>query len=100
MTASTPERRTKSAKELAEQFGISERHVRRLIAEPRSEYLERAAARRAKAAELRKQGLKLKDIAEEMGCTVGTVGRLLHDVRKYEQQRQAAKSADPDQVVS
>ena len=82
MSARTPARRKKTARELAEQFGSSTRTVRRLVAEPREEFLARAAANRARAVELRGQGLLYREIATEMGVTTGTVGKLLHDARK------------------
>lgn len=85
MTAERPQRRTKTARELAEQFGISQRHVRRMIAEPRAEFLGRAAARRETAVRLRAQGLTYAQIAEETGIPVGTARRLVHEARKAAQ---------------
>ncbi|PBC35038.1 replication protein RepB [Rhodococcus sp. ACS1] len=82
MGAKEPARRTKTARELAEQFGATPRTIRRLIAEPRDDFEARAAARRAQAVELREQGMSYKEIAEAMGTGTGTVGRLLHDHRK------------------
>lgn len=82
MSAQTPARRKKTARELAEQFGVTTRTVQRLVAEPREEFLARAAANRARAMELRGQGLLYREIAAEMGVTTGTVGKLLHDARK------------------
>lgn len=75
-------RRGESARVLAERYGVTARAVRRAYAEPRTDYLARAAARRSQALELRTQGLKLREIAEVMGCSIGTVGSLLHDARK------------------
>lgn len=82
MSAQVPQRRTKKAKDLAEQFDISARQVRRRMAEPRHEYLARAAARREQAAQLQRQGLTYPQIAEIMGCSASHVGRILHDHRK------------------
>jgi len=82
MGAETPERRTKTARELAALYGVHPATVRRTMAEPRADYLARAAARRAHAVELRAQGMKHRQIAEEMGCSIGTVGRLLYEARR------------------
>lgn len=81
--AQAKKRRTITARELAERLGSSERTARRLVAEPREEFLARSKARRDRAVELRQQGLKYREIAEEMGISSGTIGRLLHDARKY-----------------
>lgn len=82
MGAERPVRRKKTARELAEAMGAHPRTIRRMMAEPRDEFLNRAAANRARAVELRAQGMKYREIAEAMGTTIGNVGRLLHDARK------------------
>lgn len=83
MTAKNPVRRSVPAKELARQFGVSERTVRRLIAEPINERLARAAAHRAEALQLREvEGLPYAQIAEQMGVPLGTAKRLVHTARK------------------
>ncbi len=81
--AERPVRRKQTARELAEKFGASTRTIQRLVAEPRDDYEARARERRNRAAELRKRGLQYREIAETMGCSIGTVGRLLYDARKY-----------------
>ncbi len=85
MTAREKRRRkdNATAREVAERFGVSIRTVQRLIAEPRSEFLARAAARRAEAVQLRNEGLKYAEIAERMDITTGTVSRLIHDARVH-----------------
>lgn len=83
MAAENPVRRTKTAREMAERLGVSVRTVRKIVAEPRDEFENRARERREKAAELRASGLKYKEIAEKMGISTGAVGALLHDARKY-----------------
>lgn len=83
MAAENPVRRTKTAREMAERLGVSVRTVRKIVAEPRDEFENRARERREKAAELRASGLKYKEIAEEMKISTGAVGALLHDARKY-----------------
>jgi transposase len=83
MGAKNPVRRKMTAREAAEKFGTSTRTIQRLFAEPRHNFLDRAQQRREQAVGLRERGLTYRQIAEQMGCTVGTVGRLLHDARKY-----------------
>ena len=91
--ARAPQRRSITARELAERLGSSERTARRLIAEPRDEFLERAKVRRDRIVDLRKKGMKYKDIAEEMGISTGAVGRILHDARKLEEKEHPIRDA-------
>ena len=95
MSAQQPGRRKMTAREAAEKYGVSPRTVRRLVAEPRQDFLSRAAVRRAQAVELRVAGASYIEIAEAMGCSTGTVGRLLHDARRYGEMPEP--SADEDQ---
>ncbi len=83
MTAETPARRQMTAREGAARLGVSPRTIQRIIAEPRATFLARAAAHRKQAAQLWERGFKYREIAEEMGCSTGTVGKFLHDARKY-----------------
>ena len=82
MTAQNPERRPQTARALAEEFGVTPRQIRRIVAEPRAEFLARAARRRETAARLRAEGMTYPEIAAEMGITPAIVGRLMADVRK------------------
>ena len=82
MTASKPVRRRYTAREVAERYGISERHVRRVIAEPRTEYLARAEARRIKALQLREAGKSYSEIAEELEVSEVNARSLVHRARK------------------
>ncbi len=91
--ARAKQRRTITARELAERLGSSERTARRLIAEPRDEFLERAKVRRDRVVSLRNQGMKYRDIAEEMDITIGAVGRILHDARKLEEKENPISDA-------
>ena len=93
MAAKHPVRRKMTAREAAEQFGASTRTIQRLFAEPREEFEARARTRRNRAVELRQQGLKYKEIAEEMGISTGAVGRLLHDARKLEEKESPVRDA-------
>ncbi|MEE2061767.1 helix-turn-helix domain-containing protein [Rhodococcus artemisiae] len=85
MGAKNPVRRKLTAREAAEKFGASTRTIQRLFAEPREEFLERAELRRMQVVGLREQGMKYREIAEEMGISTGAVGRILHDARKLEE---------------
>lgn len=81
MTEPVRRRRTKTARELADELGVSERFIRSRIAESREDFEARAAARRERAAELRSGGATYREIAAALGCSTGTVGRLLHEHR-------------------
>ncbi|OFV72490.1 sigma factor-like helix-turn-helix DNA-binding protein [Rhodococcus erythropolis] len=87
MGAETPARRNRTAREVAERIGASPRTVRRIIAEPRASYEARAAERRKRVLELRANGMKLREIAAEVGMSVGGVGTILHHARKAEQSK-------------
>lgn len=78
------QRRDETARELAERLGVSERYVRSVRAESREDFEGRAAMRRARAGTLRAGGASYREIADELGCSTGTVGRLLHEWRKRE----------------
>lgn len=73
MGASTPSRRSHTARELGNRFNRSPRTVRRVIAEPREAYLSRAQQRHTEIRRLRAEGLSMRAIAAKVGCTVGTV---------------------------
>lgn len=73
MTATTPARRNKTARELAEQFGVSTRTIQRAIAEPRAVYEARVEARHERIRELRAEGLSYRAIAAELDISIGTV---------------------------
>lgn len=89
MAAEKPGRRKITAKKAAQRFGISERSVRRIMAEPREEFLQRAATHRAEAVRLREvEKLPYKVIAERMGVPEGTAKRLVHDARRYAKESQ------------
>lgn len=77
-----PKGRPLTAREAAERLGTSERTVRRWRAESREDFETRAAVRRERAAELRAGGATYREIADELDCSTGTVGRLLHEHRK------------------
>ncbi|AYF78141.1 HTH domain-containing protein [Nocardia yunnanensis] len=78
MAAENPMRRKKSAKELADKHGCSTRTIRRKIAEPRDDYVARAAAQRERAQQMRADGASYRAIADELGVPIGSVSSLLH----------------------
>ncbi|WP_084536259.1 replication protein RepB [Nocardia yamanashiensis] len=82
MGAENPIRRSKTARELAHELGISERSIRNIAAEPRGDYEARTRAKEQRAQELRSAGLKYRQIAEEMGISIGSVSVLLHPRRQ------------------
>lgn len=82
MAIETVRRRRKlTAKETARRLGISERKVRRLVAESRDDYEARAEQRRQQALALRQSGLTLKETAEKMGTTWQAVDCLTRRAR-------------------
>lgn len=82
MTAKAPQRRKMTARELAEQLGSSMRTAQRLVAEPRDDFETRAQERRIRAAQLRNEGWSYKEISDELACSTGAVGALLHIARR------------------
>lgn len=94
MSAETPQRRKVTAREAADRLGVSTRTVQRIAAEPREEFLSRAAQRRARAVALRESGLMYREIAEEMGITIGAAGRLVHTARQLTQTTAAAATLE------
>lgn len=85
MTAKNPVRRSVPAAELAKQFGVSRRTVGRIIAEPREEYLARAAAVRTEVIRLREvEKLPYKEIAHRLGIPASSARRITTEVRKQQ----------------
>src|SRR5699024_969276 len=82
MSALDQSRRPLTAAERAAELGVSERQAKRVWAESGEDVETRAAARRERAAELRAGGATYREIAGELDCSTGTVGRLLHEHRK------------------
>ena len=79
--ATIRKRRPYPAAQIAEALGISERTVRRRVAESREDYERRAARRRAFVAEQRAKGVPLATIAEQLGATVDAVKSLNKQAR-------------------
>ncbi len=94
MSALDPRRRKITAKEVGARVGISERHVRRLAAEPRAEFLARAKARRLTAARLRIQGLSYAEIAAKTNTTSHMARQLVCKARKLGEWAMVASERD------
>lgn len=73
MSTPTRAKRTQTARELAERFGVSPRTIQRTVAQSREDYLNEAAERRARIRAMREEGLTMRAIAEREAITVGTV---------------------------
>ncbi|MEU5583272.1 HTH domain-containing protein [Streptomyces huasconensis] len=75
------ERRTVTARELADWFGVSPRTVVRMIAEERTTCEGRSRQRRDQIVELHRQGLKGYEIARELHVSAGLVSVRLKEAR-------------------
>lgn len=71
-------RNGRTIKEAAALTGLSERSIQRWTSEPREVYLARADEKRQAVRRLRAEGLTMRAIAAELGCSVGTVHRYVH----------------------
>ena len=81
MPAHKPVRRKLTAREVAKRYGVSERHVRRVVAEPRDDFEARARARQDQALALIESGLTYRQVADKLGITRGTAAGLVHRAR-------------------
>lgn len=70
-----------TARELADQFGVSLRTVVRMVAEDRTAYEGRSRQRRDQIVELHRQGLKGYEIARELNVSAGLVSTRLKEAR-------------------
>jgi DNA-directed RNA polymerase specialized sigma24 family protein len=52
------------------------------MAEPREDFLARAAERRERVIALRGEGKKYREIADELGLPMGTVKTIIHHVKQ------------------
>ena len=62
-----------TVRDLAERSGASPSSIIRWTSEPREEYLSRAQQRHETIRQLRAEGMSMRAIAAQVGCTVGTV---------------------------
>lgn len=67
MTALNPAKRKQTARELAKKFGVSERTIRRAVAQPRAEYVAGTHARQDEALRLRESGMKWREVGDALG---------------------------------
>ncbi len=74
-------RNGKTVRELVEKTGFSTNTIIRWTSEPRENYLARTDEKRVRVAELRAQGLTMRAIAKELGCSVGTVHRYVKEAQ-------------------
>lgn len=87
MPARDPRRRNMTAREAAELLGLSPRRIRAAVAEPRDEYIARAAERQRKAADWKDEGLTYREIAERLDCTPKAAENLVLRGRKARQKQ-------------
>jgi DNA-binding CsgD family transcriptional regulator len=98
MPAEKPVRRKHTARELAEQFGVSPRTIQRLMAEPRGQYLARAQDRRRRVAELRAEGKTMRTIADQLGVSVGLVATYAKEAQQVDQAHQSKPLEAPQKA--
>lgn len=72
-------RNGRTIKEAAALTGLSPRSIRRWTSEPREVYLARADEKRQRVLELHEQGMSMRAIANEIGCSVGLVHYYVHE---------------------
>lgn len=84
MVARKPMKRPRTAREAAEALNISERTIRKYMAQPRAEYLADADRRRKQALALKEQGLKYREIAEIMNISFDGAEALVKRARAQE----------------
>lgn len=71
-------KRNKTARELADKFGVSPRTIQRMAAQSREDYLAEAAARHERIRALRAEGLSMRAIAKREGVTARAVHYAIH----------------------
>lgn len=71
-------KRKRTAREVAEQLGVSERTVRNFVAQPREQYLAEAAARHERIRAMRAEGLSMRAIAAKEGVSARAVHYAIH----------------------
>src|SRR5699024_11516784 len=71
-----------TACELVERTRMSVRTALRLTSEPRYVFIKRAIEKRVCVQELRAEGLSIRAIAAEIGCSVGIVHRYVKEAEE------------------
>lgn len=67
MTAIKQAKRRQTARELAKKFGVSERTIRRAVAQSREQYIAGTHERQDEALRLRENGLKWREVGDALG---------------------------------
>lgn len=80
MTNTIRIKRKHTAAELGKRLDRTPRTIRRIISEPRDDYLLRAQQKRKEVEKLRKQGLTIRAISKKTGYSVGTVHRYAKEI--------------------
>lgn len=83
--------RSMTAEEAGKKINRSARTVRRLVALDRKDYLQKAADKRQKVANMRATGCSWAEIAKAVGTTTGGARSLFYQYIKKHQQVQAGK---------
>lgn len=86
-----------TARQAAERLGASERTIRRIAAEPRSDYLQRVQERRAQILAWREEGMKWKDIGARLG--ISTAAAQMAGRRELERRKQEVHAPGAEQGV-
>jgi predicted DNA-binding transcriptional regulator YafY len=98
VSAEIPQRRRMTARQAAQRLGASERTIRRIAAEPRSDYLRRVQERGAQILTWREEGVKWKDIGARLGISTAAAqmaGRRELERRKQEGHAPGAAESAP-----
>jgi len=93
MTRAIIRRRRKAnitARAAAAKYGVTPRTIRRVIAEPRDDYLSRAEKRQDEALRLYESGLSYQGVADEMGVSRNAAAGLVRRARAKAEQLEAA----------
>lgn len=85
--------REKTAKELAEEMGVSISTITRRYAEPRDEYIARAREREDRALALKEENYPDKEIADILGVSYySAIGLIKRARRRRDQEAQLVSS--------
>ena len=95
MTALKRAKRKQTARELAERFGVSERTIRRAVAQPRADYLAEVRARQDEALRLRESGLRWREVGDALGGINASAAYQLAAKAKARREREAASLPEP-----
>lgn len=96
MTVKVRRKRSKTAKEVGEKFGMSPRTVRRYMAEYRNDYEKRAAERREMAHKLRSHGMTWADVGKALNCSPEAARALSNRFIAQEKAKQEKKEEKLD----